>query len=228
MKNKILNKNLERTIKLKLIDSNINDIEKIEQISIQNRNLTGSYLDIDIKEFAVLKNIKSLSLKYFQIDDEAIETFNKLEYLTNLEFLMCDFKTSEQIKQQQKSCIIYCCENFKIDILENQKELEYLALDSSGMVEIEKIKKHQNLKILKISNCNVINFTNVKDMINLERLYLNDIDIKYDLDISNMKRLKFISLSGSKVANKEEYLKNLLAQKPDIEIEFRESSLPLE
>ena len=41
-----------------------------------------------------------------------------------------------------------------------------------------------------------------------------------------MKNLVYISLNGSKVNNKEEYVKKLLRQKIKLDVEFEEDNLP--
>ena len=83
------------------------------------------------------------------------------------------------------------------------------------------------MKYLKIAHCNVISIPGITALENLEQLYLNHIEIPYDIDISKMQNLKFISLSGSNVSNKEKYIEKLHKQNEKVTIEFKEDDLPI-
>ena len=228
MSEKILDKNLLRTIKLKMCTSNVNSFEEIEDISIQNINLMENKLNIDLTEISKLKNLKSLSLKFFEITDEVIETINQLKILETIDFSMCIFKNTKVLEPKLKSAIIYNCQNFNISVLNENAVLEDLQIIHSGMVDVSNVSNFKNLKYLKIAHCNVISISNIAKLKNLEQIYLNHIEIPYDIDISNMLKLKFISLSGSNVLNKEKYIENLYKQNKEITVEFEEDDLPIE
>ena len=89
MSEKIIDKNLSRIIKVKMCTNSLNNIEEIEDISIQDINLMQNKLNIDLTEIVKLKNLKSLSLKFFDITDEIIEAINQLNAMENIEFSMC-------------------------------------------------------------------------------------------------------------------------------------------
>lgn len=228
MSEKIIDKNLSRIIKIKMCTSDINDIEDIEDISIQDINLMQNKLNIDLKEIVKLKNLKSVSLKFFEITDEVVQAINQLQYLETIEFSMCIFKNKEVLHKNIKSVIIVNCQDFKIGMLNANTTLEELQLVHSGIVDIVDISNFKNLKYLKIAHCSVISVPSITKLEYLERLYLNHIEIPYDIDISKMSNLKFISLSGSNVLNKEMYAKNLYDQNKEIIIEFEENDKPIE
>ncbi len=202
MSAKIKDRNLSRIIKLKMCTSDINDIEEVEDISIQNINLMQNRLNIDLTEIVKLKKLRNLSLKFFEITDEFIEAINQLAHIKRIEFSMCIFKN-------------------KIELLEE------LQIIHSGIVDISNIKKFKKVKYLKIAHCNVISIPGITALENLEQLYLNHIEIPYDIDISKMQNLKFISLSGSNVSNKEKYIEKLHKQNEKVTIEFKEDDLPI-
>ena len=106
MSEKIIDKNLSRIIKIKMCTSDINDIEDIEDISIQDINLMQNKLNIDLTEIEKLKNLKRISLKFFEITNEIIKAINKLEYLETIEFSMCIFKNKEALSKKLKSIVI--------------------------------------------------------------------------------------------------------------------------
>ena len=227
MSAKIKDRNLSRIIKLKMCTSDINDIEEVEDISIQNINLMQNRLNIDLTEIVKLKKLRNLSLKFFEITDEVIETINQLEHIKRLEFSMCIFKNKIELSEKVQSVIIYNCQDFNINMLNKNASLEELQIIHSGIVDISNIKKFKKVKYLKIAHCNVISIPGITALENLEQLYLNHIEIPYDIDISKMQNLKFISLSGSNVSNKEKYIEKLHKQNEKVTIEFKEDDLPI-
>ena len=155
MSEKILDKNLSRIIKIKMCTNNLSNIEEIEDISIQDINLMQNKLNINLMEIVKLKNLKSISLKFFEITDKIIAAINKLENIETIEFSMCIFKTKSRLSSKLKSVIIYNGQGFKLDMLKENMILEELQLIHSGIVNINNITIFKNLKFLKIANCNV-------------------------------------------------------------------------
>ena len=227
MSEKINDRNLSRIIKLKMCTSDINNIEEVEDISIQDINLMQNKLNIDLTEIVKLKKLKNLSLKFFEITDQVIETINQLEHIKRLEFSMCIFKNKIELPEKVQSVIIYNCQDFNTNMLNKNTDLEELQLIHSGIVDISNIKKFKKVKYLKIAHCNAISIPSITALENLEQLYLNHIEIPYDIDISKMPNLKFISLSGSNVPNKEKYIEKLYKQNEKVTIEFKEDDLPI-
>ncbi len=227
MSEKINDRNLSRIIKLKMCTSDINNIEEVEDISIQDINLMQNKLNIDLTEIVKLKKLKNLSLKFFEITDQVIETINQLEHIKRLEFSMCIFKNKIELPEKVQSVIIYNCQDFNTNMLNKNTDLEELQLIHSGIVDISNIKKFKKVKYLKIAHCNAISIPSITALENLEQLYLNHIEIPYDIDISKMPNLKFISLSGSNVPNKEKYIEKLHKQNEKVTIEFKEDDLPI-
>lgn len=228
MSEKIIDENLSRIIKIKMCTSDINDLEDIEDISIQDINLMQNKLNIDLTEIAKLKNLKRVSLKFFEITDEIVQAINQLEYLETIEFSMCIFKNKEVLPKNIKAILIFNCQDFNIDMLKQNTILEEIQLVHSGIVDIADISNFRNLKYLKIAHCGAISVPSIAKLEYLERLYLNHIEIPYDINISKMSNLKFISLSGSNVPNKEMYIKKLYDQNKEVIVEFEENDKPIE
>ncbi|MCI8617319.1 MAG: hypothetical protein HFJ60_03615 [Clostridia bacterium] len=228
MYEKIIDKNLSRIIKIKMCTNNLNSLEEIEDISIQDINLMQNKLNIDLTEIIKLKNLKNISLKFFEITDEIIEAINKLKHIETIEFYMCSFRTKKILSSQLKSIIIYNCQNFEFSILERNTNLEEIQLVHSGIIDMNNITEFKNLKFLKIAHCNAINISNINVLGNLEQLFLNHIEIPCDIDISKMSNLKLISLSGSNVSDKESYIRKLYNKNKEVKIEFEKNDLPIE
>jgi len=68
----------------------------------------------------------------------------------------------------------------------------------------------------------------ISNLVTLEYLYLNNIKLEKDFDIRLMHKLKFISFSGSKNPDKENYTNKIKKLNPNIEIEWRDDDLPIE
>lgn len=228
MSEKIIDKNLSRIIKIKMCTSDINDIEDIEEISIQDINLMQNKLNIDLTEISKLKNLKSISLKFFEITDEVIQAINQLQSLETIEFLMCIFNNKETLSEKLKSVTIFNCQDFNIDMLKLNTTIEELQLVHSGIVDIADISNFKSLKYLKIAHCSAISIPSIDTLERLEQLYLNHIEMPYDINILKMPNLKFISLSGSNVSDKEMYVKKLKDQNKELIVEFEENDKPIE
>lgn len=228
MSEKIIDKNLSRIIKVKMCVNGLNNIEEIEDISIQDINLMQKKLNIDLTEIVKMKNLKNISLKFFEITDEVLDSINQLEFIEKIEFSMCIFKTKKALSKNFKSVTIYNCQNFELDMLDENTTLEELQLIHSGIIDISKLSIFKDLKYLKLSDCNVISIPKISLLGKLEQLYLNNIEIPYDIDITKIPNLRFISLSGSNVPNKEEYIQKLYKQNKELVIEFEENNLPIE
>ena len=222
----INNKNLLKIVQLKLVTERKGNIDEIEEISITNKNFAEEILDIDLCEINKLKNLKRLSIKFFEITDEIIECINQLEHLESIEILMCNFQNTKCITQELKKLIVYNCQNFKIEILKNNIT-ELISIEHSGMIDIYDLTKFDSIKTLRISECTVISLPKISTFNNLESLYLTGISLDLEFDITQMKNLKFISLNGSKVIDKEKYVQNLRRQNSNVEIEFEDSNLPI-
>lgn len=224
----IVDKNLFKIIKLKMLGEDIDDVADIKDITIQNKNFLGHNLNIDLSELVALENLESISLKFFEIDDHIIETLNKLSNLTKVEFLMCKFNTTKKISRMLKSITVYNCLSFYFNFFHNQTALEEVTIDHSGNVNINDLKFINNIKSLKLVDCYVYNLHNISNLIMLERLHLNGIELSDDFNISTLKFLKYLSLNGSYGVDRKKYLNKLKQQNIGAEIEFEISNLPIE
>lgn len=228
MEDNIKNQNLLRILKLKLCTTPAKKYTDIENIDISNKNLMGNNLDIDLTEIIKLSNLKTVSLKFFKITDDVIDSINKLEKLYKIEFYMCEFKTKRTLNKKIIDITIYCCKDFSKEILDKSTNIERLELTNSGLVDMNDLQIFKDLKLIKIRDCSLISLPKISSLDKLEYIYLNNLDIQYDFDISKMNNLKLISLNGSKFINKESYIQNLKEIKPNLVIEDRDDDLPIE
>lgn len=221
-------KNLLRAIKIKLCTIPARNYKEIEELNLTNKNFLGNTLNINLEEIVELEELKTLSIKFFDITDEVIDSINTLKKLCKIEFYMCDFKTNKVINGNIRDVTIYCCKGFKQNILNDCINLEILELTNSGITDVNDLLLYKKIKSIKIRDCSLISLPKISALTDLEYIYLNNIDIQCDFEISKMKKLKYISLNGSDIPDKESYIQKLKVQNPNVEIECRENDLPIE
>lgn len=223
----IKNKQLLRNIKLRMVVENKTMLEEIEELSLINKNFLNQDLKIDLLEIYKLKNLKKLSIKFFTINDEIIKVLNKLENLEILEMYMCKFEVTERLNGNIKNIYIFNAENWNLDILETKK-VEIIRIENSGLVDLYKFVKFEEIERLEIVRCPVISVPKINLLKSLKELYLQEIDLQFDLEIGELNKLKFISLNGSKVEDKKEYIERIKIQNENIKVEFKDNNRPIE
>ena len=223
----IENKQLLRSIKLSMIVENKTELEEIDELSLVNKNFIGKDLEIDLTEIYKVKNLKSLSIKFFTITDSVIESINKLENLETIEISMCKFETTKILKSNINTMYIYTSDGINLDNFDLEK-LEYIRLENSGLVDIYKLTKFLNLTRLELVNCPIISIPRISMLKKIEELYLQEIDLKFDLEIAGLKNLKFISLNGSKVDDKVSYINKIKEQNKNIKVRFENINKPIQ
>ena len=224
----IKDKNLEKIIKMNLLYNNKTNINDVSELCIQNKNFLGNYLNINLSEIKFLKKLKSLSLKFFEIDNKIIDILNSMDLLTKIEFEMCNFNNNISLDDKFESLRIHNCTNFNSEFINNMKNLKILDVYHSGIIDIGYFKRFKLLETLKINDCIIINLHEILNLENLENLYLNKVELRENINIGKMNKLKYICLNGSKVIDKQTYIKELKSQNMNIIIEFEDSVLPFE
>lgn len=223
----IKNKQLLRNIKLRMIVENKTKLEEIDELSLINKNFLNQDLKIDLLEIYKLKNLKKLSIKFFTINDEIIKVLNKLENLEILEVYMCKFETTEKLNGNIKNIYIFNAENWNFDILETNR-VKVIRIENSGLVDLYKFVKFEEIERLEIIKCPVVSIPKLNLLKLLKRLYLQEIDLQFNLEIGELKKLEFISLNGSKVADKKEYIEKIKIQNENVKVEFKDNNRPIE
>ena len=220
----IKDKQLLRNIKLRMAIENVTTLEEIKELSLVNKNFLNQELKIDLAEIGKFKNLKKLSIKFFTINDEIIKALNKLENLEILEIYMCKFETQEKLNGNIKNICFYNAENLNLDILEIDN-LEVIRVENSGLIDLYKFEAIKRLEIVK---CPVISVPKINLLKSLRELYLQEIDLKFDLEIGDLKELEVISLNGSKVDNQKEYIEKIKIQNNNVTVEFKDNNRPIQ
>ncbi len=86
-------KNFEKTVQYKVGKFNgeeltEEDLSNVMEITINNINIRGEKLDVDISELSMLNKLKHLSLKAFNLTDEEIDMLNSMRYFNFTTYAM--------------------------------------------------------------------------------------------------------------------------------------------
>lgn len=154
------------------------DLENVSEVNISNRKFSGEEKNVSLGELRLFPNLKSLSLQYFKIDDSIIEVLNSLKKIKTLQLSSCCFKSSIKIENEAlKTLQLNCCD----------------------------IKDYSSLyapETLTVIGSNNFRLSKISGKENIERMYLQDSNVKDFGTIAQCVKLKSLNLDGSKVDNK--------------------------
>ncbi|MCI8308770.1 MAG: hypothetical protein HFJ45_00830 [Clostridia bacterium] len=149
----------------------------------------------------MLKNLKSLSLQRYKLDDRFMEVLNSFHQLKSLHFSVCEINTKSSL-----------CNS----------KLERISLDTCNFYGLEQFEPP---KIFHVSNYNrKLNLETLKPSDRLELLYLQNCkQIKGIERINDFRNIRELNLDGSKVDKKD--MLNELSKR--ISISHKEVSFPI-
>ena len=141
---------------------------------------------------------------------------------------MCKFETTERLNGNNiKNIYIYNAENLNLDILDTNK-VKAIRIENSGLVDFYKFVKFEKIEKLEVIRCPVISIPKLNLLKSIKELYLQEIDLQFDLEINALEKLEFISLNGSNVNDREEYIQKIKNQNNYIKVEFKNYNRPIE
>jgi len=153
------------------------DLNNIEELTINKYKLNGKETDIDLEELKFFKNLKTLTLIKFKIDLNIIEKINDNKHLWAIQFSKCDFQRVLPINQKINYVVLDCCENVNLEFINNNETVKIIGTE--------------------------VDLIQLKQMENIETLYLQDCKIKNVIEILQCSKLKKLNLDGSKIDNKD-------------------------
>lgn len=161
----------------------IGEIREITTVVMNAKGLRGEFLDLTIEDLLYFQNLKICFIKNMKISDIQINFLNQITNLEEIQFHNCEFLVKKQkLTQNIKRITIIDCYNFKINLL----------------------TKLEQLKILMLRQREVINLKNIKKLINLEKLYLQEIP---NLELSFLNKLNnliLLNIEDSKLKYEDE------------------------
>ena len=125
------------------------DLEKINEVVLNTKNLRGMILDVNVRDLLLLQNLKSCYIKNMQLTDNEIGVLNKLSNLKELQLHNCWFlNKKEKLTLDIETLAIVNCYNFRSDILKKLKQLETLMVKPKVGVKEREFRRLKTLQRL--------------------------------------------------------------------------------
>ena len=164
-------------ISLRIYDRNITveDIEKVEELNLNYYDISGKPNDIKIEEFKYFKNLISLRMVNFELNEETFEILGTLDCLEDLELNDCTIYNYNDISKLSK--------------------LSSIELRNMDINSLDFCTKLLNLKRISLKDSKIKNFASIKKCTNLEYLDIEgigDINLEFLLNFDN---IEFVNLS---------------------------------
>ena len=169
-----------------------------------------------LKELLLFRNLNTLNLRNAFIYNDDYNYLLNLEKLNNLYLDRCKFENADLIASLKlKSLSLINCEinnylfvnllteleeltiingEVNIDNINKLTKLNYLQLSYSNILGNELIIKLDNLKELYVDNTNIRNLTFTNDLLNLNRLSIDEFQYKYNNQFIKQLRNRNISI----------------------------------
>lgn len=198
---KLIDKNVARAISYKVGKFNKEHLEeedflKVEEISLNNRGLSGKLCDIKLDDLSLLPNLRALTLQYFVLDDEVIDLLNSIPQLGSLHLASCTYRSNKELKNESiKTLILQSCKGSADKI--NGTENFYVVGQEEGC-DLSKLKGKKDIKRLFIQKSKVRGLATITECANLETLNLDGSTIDDEKALESIK-------SRVKVSKKDNY-----------------------
>ena len=190
------------------------ELNTITEITIEYEEILEN--NSILKELLLFRNLNTLNLRNAFIYNDDYNYLLNLEKLNNLYLDRCKFENADLIASLKlKSLSLINCEinnylfvnllteleeltiiNGEVDIdnINKLTKLNYLQLSYSNILGNELIIKLDNLKELYVDNTNIRNLTFTNNLLNLNRLSIDEFQYKYNIELIKQLRNRNISI----------------------------------
>lgn len=161
----------------------------------------GEKSELNLSEFAMLKNLKSLTLQKHKIDDNFANILNGFEDLKTIQFSVCEIKNRNVI---------------------NAPNLDRTIIEHC---EFSSLAQFMPTRIFHVSDCrSKLDLRTLQQSDNIESLYLQNCKkIEGFEHVQDFKNLRELNIDGSQVDN-EKVLEEIKNKMP---VSHREENLPI-
>lgn len=179
----------------------IEELNQVDELVIDN----DENLDISILKY--FTNLKTLEIRNIEVNEDILDIILSLKNLTNLKFQLCEIENVSKIKDLNLTSLHLDCSKIEnYEFIYELTNLEELTL-TSVKIDINKLNNLTNLKYLNISHSICTN--DVLNIEKIEKLYIDNSNIK-DIEFTKkLINLKELSLSKEQYENKEELINEL-------------------
>ena len=213
---KISNEKIADFLMLKLgkLDNNFKkeELATVKSLFLNSKDANGNDEEIDLTILKYFTNLEELELTNLNINNEITVMLSKLKKLETITFNKCSFENPnvlQMLKVHALNIINSSIQDTKF--LESLKILKKLSLIGLDNVYIKDINNLINLKYLRLSNSNIIDFKEELLVPNLEELYIDNTNL-YEftlLKIPLRKKLKKLCISDDIYLSNRNYIRNL-------------------
>ena len=146
------------------------DLKKIKKIVLSGRTVNGEKIVYDFSDLIQLENIESCTLEFFDITDEIVSILANLTKLKTLTLNHCKLMLKEIKNGSISSLIISHTDISELAKLKECSNLEMIQFISVGCIDINHFSEVKSLKNVYIYNSEARNFSQIKELPNLEKL----------------------------------------------------------
>lgn len=213
---KISNEKIADFLMLKLgkLDNNFKkeELATVKSLFLNSKDANGNDEEIDLTILKYFTNLEELELTNLNINNEITVMLSKLKKLETITFNKCSFENPnvlQMLKVHSLNIINSSIQDTKF--LESLKILKKLSLIGLDNVYIKDINNLINLKYLRLSNSNIIDFKEELLVPNLEELYIDNTNL-YEftlLKIPLRKKLKKLCISDNIYLSNRNYIREL-------------------
>ena len=210
---KINNKQIENYIMFMLDKDENNfteeELAKIEELVLNPVSINGEYNEIDLDIIKNFTNLKRIYFRNLTIPEKTIERLHAIKSLERIYFERCDFENiSKLTKLETREIEFFSCNILDYSFLYNMHQIESLSI-VDGMVSIKGINKLKNLEYLKLSYSIMLDI-DIIELPHLKELHIDNTNI-YDIPvISELYKLRKISISEDQFVENKKYYSNLI------------------
>ena len=147
--------------------------KNIRELTINSENPLGEEIQYDVTYFRELKNLETIALNGFEVNNDLIEKLNCLKNLKDIILNHCKFSNTEKLTNNIENVIITYCDITKLNIFEqvdNVKTIELIGIDD---VDLNDLTEMKNLVEILIYNSKIKNSNKIKDFLHLKTLKLD-------------------------------------------------------
>ena len=213
---KISNEKVADFLMLKLgkLDNNFKkeELATVKSLFLNSKDANGNDEEIDLTILKYFTNLEELELTNLNINNEITVMLSKLKKLETITFNKCSFENPnvlQMLKVHALNIINSSIQDTKF--LESLKILKKLSLIGLDNVYIKDINNLINLKYLRLSNSNIIDFKEELLVPNIEELYIDNTNL-YEftlLKIPLRKKLKKLCISDNIYLSNRNYIREL-------------------
>lgn len=171
------------------------ELSNLKELNMNQLNDFEEYEDIDLEVLDYTPNLETLVLKNFEITPELINKLKNIKNLKSVSFERCIIDDFNLIRELDVDYLAITKNAFlRTDFLKGKK-YKALVLTDSDLIDIDNIKDMEGLETLYVSNSNVKNPELIGNFSNLSILHIENSNIEDISFLKNMNNLRSLGIN---------------------------------